>query len=159
MFSHNLKVANPKWAPPVRPPPSVPMSAVLSVVGSFELQLENEQKWLIYGPATRTHARARREQGKEENKPHEQQIHCSPPSPQPQEVSIGSNRSRGLMSCPILALSRCVVPLCFVHYAAKSSQVIVSLSMRNSTWPLCMWVMGIGRMMGRVTEPRDSAHL
>ena len=38
------------------------MSAVLSVVGSFELQLENEQKWLIYGPATRTHARARTEQ-------------------------------------------------------------------------------------------------
>ena len=36
--------------------PAVSMSAVLSVVGSFELQLENEQKWLIYGPATRTHA-------------------------------------------------------------------------------------------------------
>ena len=136
MFSHNLKVANPKWAPPVRPPPSVPMSVVLSVVGSFELQLENEQKWLIYGPAqgkfmvplherTRAHERSK----KQENKPHEQQIHCSPQSPQPQEVSIGSNRSRGLMSCPILALSRCVVPLCFVHYAAKSSQVVVSLSL------------------------------
>ena len=40
---------------------SFPMCAVLSVVvvggggGSFGLQLENEQKWLIYGPATRTH--------------------------------------------------------------------------------------------------------
>ena len=56
-----LKVANSKCAPPARPP-FADMSAVLSAVGcggvgggSLELQLENEQKWLIYGPATRTH--------------------------------------------------------------------------------------------------------
>ena len=51
--------------------PQPAMSAVLSAVGcgvvgggggSLELQLENEQKWLIYGPATRTHEGARGEQ-------------------------------------------------------------------------------------------------
>ena len=86
------------------------MSAVLSAVGcggggSFELQLENEQKWLIYGPATRTHEGAR---GRRTNRTNNKYIAHRPHS---RSARIRWPRAQcRVMSCHILALSRCVRP-------------------------------------------------
>ena len=101
---------------------SFPRCAVLSVVvvvsgggGSFGLQLENEQKWLIYGPATRTHE----EKGGEQTARTTNILLTAATAHASTYLSIG-NRSRGVMSCHILALSPCVRPIpCIMP---KSSQ-------------------------------------